>query len=109
MIAQGKKQVKLGQNIFIYDPSQFFLTAIDLHVVSRVAEATKEIPCLDLFLKLDMGKVRELLSMEEMHTTSAPSDATAMATAEATPDSSMPAVDSCACLKRPAISHFLAD
>ena len=40
VVAQGKKLVELGKNTFIYDPSRFLLTSIDLPVVSRVAEAT---------------------------------------------------------------------
>jgi hypothetical protein len=86
VVAQGKKQVKLGQNTFIYDPSRFLLTSIDLPVVSRVVEATEETPCLVLLLKLEMATIREMLSLEEIHVASAPSDAPAMATAEATPE-----------------------
>jgi AraC-like DNA-binding protein len=85
VVAQGKKQVELGQNTFIYDPSKFLLTSIDLPVISRVAEATQEKPCLVLMLKLEMATIRELLSLEEIHVESAPSDALAMATGEATP------------------------
>jgi hypothetical protein len=29
VIAQGRKRVELGRNIFIYDPSRFLLTSID--------------------------------------------------------------------------------
>ncbi len=86
VVAQGKKQVELGQHTFIYDPSRFLLTSVDLPVVSRVAEATKETPCLVLLLKLDMAVIRELLSLEEIHADSAPPDALAMATGEATPE-----------------------
>src|SRR5438128_12081733 len=45
VIAQGRKRVELGQNVFIYDSSRFLLTSIDLPVVSRVIEATEEVPC----------------------------------------------------------------
>ncbi len=86
VVAQGKKQVELGQHTFIYDPSRFLLTSIDLPVVSRVAEATEETPCLVLLLKLEMATIRELLSLEEIHVDSAPSDALAIATGEATPE-----------------------
>ena len=85
VVAQGKKQVKLGQNTFIYDPSRFLLTSIDLPVISRVVEATEKTPCLVLSLKLEMATIRELL-LEEIHVDPAPSDALAMATGEATPE-----------------------
>ncbi len=67
VIAQGRKQVQLGRTTFIYDPSRFLLTSIDLPIVSRVVKATEESPCLALGLKFDMAVVRELLSRDEFH------------------------------------------
>ena len=66
VIAQGRKRVELGRNIFIYDASRFLLTSVDLPVVSRVIEASEKAPCLALSLKLEMPVVRELLSREEI-------------------------------------------
>src|ERR1700693_6041752 len=54
VIAQGRKRVDLGRTTFIYDPSRFLLTAVDLPVVSRVIEASERTPCLALSLKLEM-------------------------------------------------------
>jgi AraC-type transcriptional regulator N-terminus len=62
VIAQGRKRVELGRNIFLYDASRFLLTSVDLPVVSRVIEASEEVPCLALSLQLEMPVVRELLS-----------------------------------------------
>jgi AraC-like DNA-binding protein len=84
VIAQGKKQVELGQKTFVYDPSRYLLTSIDLPIVSRVVEATEGLPCLALVLKLEMATVRELLSREEIQAAAAPSDAGAMTTGETT-------------------------
>jgi hypothetical protein len=42
VMAQGRKRVELGRNVFIYASSRFLLTAVDLPVVSRVSEATEE-------------------------------------------------------------------
>src|SRR6266478_7282177 len=39
VIAQGRKRVELGRNVFIYGASRFLLTSLDLPVVSRVIEA----------------------------------------------------------------------
>ena len=86
VIAQGRKQVNLGRNSFIYDASRFLLTAVDLPTVARVVEATKQAPCLALRLKLDMSMVRELLGREEIHVAEAPPDAPAMSTGETTPE-----------------------
>src|ERR1043166_4257836 len=86
VIAQGRKQVNLGRNSFIYDASRFLVTAIDLPTVARVAEATKETPCLALTIKLDMSVVREILGREEIHVAESPSGTPAMSTAVTTPE-----------------------
>ena len=84
VIAQGRKRVELGRNIFIYDASRFLLTSIDLPVVSRVIDASEAVPCLALSLKLEMPVVRELLSREEIQVAEAPADSPGMATGETT-------------------------
>lgn len=77
--------MNLGRTSFIYDESRFLLTAVDLPIVSWVAEATEEIPCLVLSLKLDISMVREALSREEIHAAPAPPDSPAMSVGETTP------------------------
>ncbi len=84
VIAQGRKRVELGRNIFIYDASRFLLTSVDLPVVSRVIKASKEVPCLAMSLKLEMPVVRELLSRKEIQVAETPSDSPGMATGETT-------------------------
>jgi AraC-like DNA-binding protein len=86
VVAQGSKQVNLGPTSFIYDESHFLLTAVDLPIVSWVAAATDEVPCLVLSLRLDMSTVRELLGREEIHVADAPSDSPAMSIGETTPE-----------------------
>jgi len=86
VVAQGSKRVNLGPTSFVYDESHFLVTAVDLPIVSWVAEATGEAPCLALSLKLDMSMVRELLSREELHVAESPSDSPAMSLGEATPE-----------------------
>ena len=83
VMAQGRKRVELGRNIFVYGPARYLLTAVDLPVVSRVVEASPETPCLAMSLKLEMAMVRELLAREEIQGAEA-SDRPAMATGEAT-------------------------
>ena len=86
VVAQGSKQVNLGPTSFVYDESRFLLTAVDLPIVSWVAKATAETPCLVLSLSLDMPMVRELLSREEIHVASVASDGPAMSIGETTPE-----------------------
>jgi AraC-like DNA-binding protein len=84
VIAQGRKRVELGRNVFIYDESRFLLTSLDLPVVSRVIEASEKAPCLTLSLKLEMPVVRELLSREEIEVAETPSNSPGMAIGETT-------------------------
>jgi AraC-like DNA-binding protein len=84
VIAQGRKRVELGRNVFIYDASRFLLTAVDLPVISRVIEASEKAPCLAMSLKLEMPVVRELLSREEIEVAETPSDTPGMAIGETT-------------------------
>ena len=86
VVAQGSKQVNLGRTSFTYNESHFLLTAVDLPIVSWVAEATEEVPCLVLSLKLDMSMVRELLAREEIQVEEAPADSPAMSIGETTPE-----------------------
>ena len=62
VVAQGSKRVNLGRTSFTYDESRFVVTAVDLPIVSWVAEATEEVPCLALSIKLDMSMVRKMLT-----------------------------------------------
>ena len=86
VVAQGRKQANLGPASFTYDDSHFLLTAVDLPLVSWVAEASEEVPCLVLSLKLEMSMVREVLSREEIHVVEAPTDSPAMSIGETTPE-----------------------
>jgi AraC-like DNA-binding protein len=86
VVAQGSKHANLGRTSFIYDESHFLLTAVDLPIVSWVAAATDEVPCLVLSLTLDMSMVRELLAREEIHVAEAPSDSPAMSIGKTTPE-----------------------
>jgi len=84
VIAQGRKRVDLGRTTFMYGESRYLLTSVDLPIVSQVIEASEQLPCLAMSLKLEMPVVRELLSREEIQVAEAPADSPAMATGETT-------------------------
>jgi AraC-like DNA-binding protein len=84
VMAQGRKRVDLGRTTFIYGESRYLLTSVDLPIVSQIIEASEEVPCLAMSLKLEMPVIRELLSREEIQASDAQSDSPAMATGEAT-------------------------
>jgi AraC-like DNA-binding protein len=66
VIAQGGKRVDLGKQSYEFGGSTFLVTSIELPVISRVCAASVETPYLALFLKLDMGMVRDVLHSEEV-------------------------------------------
>jgi AraC-like DNA-binding protein len=84
VVAQGRKRATLGGKTFIFDPSRYLLTSLDLPVICNVFEASEEVPYLCFVLKLEMGMVRELLSREEIHATEVSPDNPAMATGDTT-------------------------
>ena len=53
VIAQGSKEVFLGDNRYQYDPAHYLLVTVKLPLVSQVIEASQERPYLSLRLKLD--------------------------------------------------------
>ena len=53
LIAQGRKQVMLGEDAVVYDPAHFLLVAVDLPVVSQVQDAAPDAPYLSLSLDID--------------------------------------------------------
>lgn len=84
VIAQGRKRVELGRRTFLYGESRFLLTSIDLPITSQVVEASEAAPFLALSLKLEMGVVREMLSLEEIPAPDTPPDTPAMSIGETT-------------------------
>ena len=57
LVAQGDKQVMLGEQVISYGPGQSMLTTIDLPVISHVTRASVQEPLLGLMLKLDRQRI----------------------------------------------------
>lgn len=53
VIAQGSKEVLLGDYRYQYDPMNYLLATVELPIVSQILEASKERPYLSLRLDLD--------------------------------------------------------
>ena len=53
VIAQGSKEILLGDSRFQYDPLHYLLTTVELPWVSQVLEASWERPYLSFRLELD--------------------------------------------------------
>ena len=61
VIAQGSKEVFLGEDRYQYDPTHYLLTTVDLPVASQILEASHEQPYLSIRLQLDPTLVGSLL------------------------------------------------
>jgi AraC-like DNA-binding protein len=62
LIAQGSKEVRLGDEVYRYDPAHFLLVSVDLPVCGCVTTATAGEPYLGLRVTLDPATVGELLA-----------------------------------------------
>jgi AraC-like DNA-binding protein len=62
VIAQGGKQVMLGDQVIDYDTGRSMLTTIDLPVVSHVTQASGRNPFLGLLLTLDARQIVQMAS-----------------------------------------------
>ena len=62
VIAQGAKQVMLGDEVINYSPGRSMLTTIDLPVVSHVTQASVRKPFLGLLLTLDPRQIVQMAS-----------------------------------------------
>ena len=84
VIPQGRKQVQMGRDTLTYDASRYLLTSVDLPTVTRVVEASAEVPCLAIALRLDISIVREFVSREEFQVLDVPPNSPAISTASVT-------------------------
>jgi AraC-like DNA-binding protein len=61
VIAQGSKEIVLGDNRYRYDPAHYLIATATLPIATRVAEASPEHPFLGLVLNLDPTLIGSVL------------------------------------------------
>jgi AraC-like DNA-binding protein len=61
VIAQGSKEILLGDNRYRYDPAHYLITTAALPITSRITEALEEQPYLGLVLRLDPALVGSVM------------------------------------------------
>ncbi|HET6568471.1 MAG TPA: AraC family transcriptional regulator [Rhodothermales bacterium] len=108
VIAQGSKEVHLGEDCYRYDPYHYLLATAELPVTAQVLEVSKERPYLSLRLLLDSALVSSLM-VEAGH--SAPrkrDDVRALDVSPLTPDLLDAVVRLVALLDAPAEAPVLA-
>jgi AraC-like DNA-binding protein len=66
LIAQGAKQVQLGDDRYIYDASHYLFAGLHLPVVAQVIEASHEKPYLGLKLTFDYRDISQLMADSQL-------------------------------------------
>lgn len=66
MVAQGAKQLVIGEQSYRYDAQRFMVTALNLPGSSQVLEASSGQPCLGLVYKLDLHTIAELSTQSKL-------------------------------------------
>lgn len=61
IIAQGRKQVMLGEEVYIYDHARFLVVSVDVPVVGQVIQASEAEPYLCVRLDIDPRRLNELI------------------------------------------------
>lgn len=78
VIAQGSKEVLLGESRYRYDPLNYLLTTVDLPRISQVLEASPEQPYLSFRLELAPALVGEVMSDAGFSSPPGPADTRAI-------------------------------
>jgi len=61
VVVQGRKQVTVGDETYVYDPSQYLAVSLELPAVGRVIVASPEKPYLCLTLNVDARELAALI------------------------------------------------
>jgi AraC-like DNA-binding protein len=61
IILQGRKHVEVNGEQLVYDEARFLLSAIDLPVVTYVAEASGDRPFMAMIAQLDYARLRQMI------------------------------------------------
>lgn len=79
VVAQGSKEVLLGDSRYRYDPSRYLLATVEMPRISQVLEASKERPYLSLRLELDPALVSSVMVEADHASPPVPADVRAIA------------------------------
>ncbi|MHB1272227.1 MAG: AraC family transcriptional regulator [Rhodanobacter sp.] len=86
LVAQGAKQLLLGEEVLHYDQANYLVTSIDLPVVSQVTRASVREPYLCAMLRFDAQTIGELLTGAALPRPPAPAAGRGMAVSPLTPE-----------------------
>jgi AraC-like DNA-binding protein len=84
VFVQGRKLINLGGTEYLCDGSSFVVSSIDVPVQSQIVEASKQVPLLLMFLRLDIPTVQDVLSREDLPEPGGPSHRRGLVVGETT-------------------------
>jgi AraC-like DNA-binding protein len=61
VVVQGRKQVTVGDDTYVYDPSQYLAVSLELPAMGHVVEATPDAPYLCMTLRADPREMAALI------------------------------------------------
>jgi AraC-like DNA-binding protein len=61
LVARGRKQVMVGQSVYVYDPAKYLVVSVDVPLVGQILEASADAPYLCLRLDLDPAAIGALM------------------------------------------------
>jgi AraC-like DNA-binding protein len=61
VVVQGRKQVTVGSETYVYDPSQYLAVSLELPAVGHVVEASPDAPYLCMTLRVDPRELAALI------------------------------------------------
>lgn len=61
VIAQGRKQVMMGEQVFVYDAQNYLTVSVDVPVIGHVVAASEDEPYLSLRIDLDPAMLAEMV------------------------------------------------
>jgi len=86
VVAQGAKEIYLGDNAYRYDPERYLIATVELPMTGRVVEATPDRPYLSLRLNLDPALVGSVMVECGLPSPRSQSDARAIYVSNLGPD-----------------------
>ncbi len=66
VMAQGRKRMLLGDEVYVYDPATYVVATVDLPISGAVIEATAERPYLGLALRFERTEIASLLLQSDL-------------------------------------------
>ncbi len=62
IMAQGRKEIRLGDDYFIYDPLHYLVVSVSMPLAGRVVNVSPESPILALRLDIDPNEISALIA-----------------------------------------------